>query len=60
VQAEGLVLPDMQVLHYLKQQEKDHDLRKYMGVLDQLLYRQNLGLPMPAWGKLTKTNLRVI
>jgi replication factor C subunit 3/5 len=60
LQAEGLVLPDMQVLHYLKQQEKDHDLRKYMGVLDQLLYLQNLGLPMPAWGKLTKTNLRVI
>lgn len=60
LEAEGLVLPDAQVLYYLQQQEKHRDLRKYMGVLDQLLLLKNDGLPMPAWGKATKATFRVI
>lgn len=47
--AEGLVLPDAQLLHYLKTEEHRGDLRKYMGILDKLLYLQQANLPMPAW-----------
>ena len=58
--AEGLVLPDAQVLYYLKQQEKHQDLRTYMGVLDDLLHINAAGLKFPAWGKAVRTNFRVI
>lgn len=60
LKAEGLVLPDAQVLYYLKQQEKYHDLRTYMAVLDDLLHINAAGLQFPAWGKAVRTNFRVI
>ena len=47
--AEGLVLPDQQVLHYLKTKQHFGDLRKYMHAIDELLLLQSMGEPMPAW-----------
>lgn len=49
LQAEGLVLSDAQVLHYLKTRENFGDLRKYMGVLDEILYLHASGDELPAW-----------
>lgn len=47
--AEGLNLPDAQVLHYLKEREHFGNLRKYMGVLDEILYMNASGAQLPAW-----------
>lgn len=47
--AEGLVLPDAQVRHYLKTKQHTGDLRKYFEVLDELLYLHSTGQPMPHW-----------
>ena len=47
--AEGLVLPDAQVRHYLMTKQHTGDLRKYFEVLDELLYLHSTGQPMPHW-----------
>lgn len=47
--SEGLNLPDQQVLHYLKSQERLMDLRKYFKLADELLYLHSNGLSFPAW-----------
>ena len=47
--AEGLVLPDAQVLSYLQTRKALGDIRQYFQVLDNLLYLTALGHPLPAW-----------
>lgn len=47
--AEGLVLPDAQVLHYLMTKQYSGDLRKYFAVLDELLFLHATRKPMPPW-----------
>ena len=47
--AEGLVLPDKQVLHYLTSKQHTGDIRQYMGILDELLFLDRSGSPMPNW-----------
>lgn len=47
--AEGLLLPDAQVRHYLKTKQHTGDLRKYFEVLDELLYLHSTGQTMPPW-----------
>lgn len=59
LQAEGLSLPDAQVLYYLKHVEHFMDLRKYFKVADELLFLQSNGLPFPSW-KTLKPALQVI
>jgi replication-associated recombination protein RarA len=49
LRAEGLNLPDAQVLHYLKTREYAGDLRKYMGLLDEILFLHASGEQLPAW-----------
>lgn len=49
LRTEGLMLPTQQVLCYLQTEAHRGDLRKYMQVLDKLLYLNAAGLPMPAW-----------
>ena len=41
-------LPDYQVLYHLKQVEQFGDLRKYCRCLDELIFLNNSGLPIPA------------
>jgi DNA polymerase III delta prime subunit len=48
LKAEGLVLPDYQVQYHLKQVEQFGDLRKYCRCLDELIFLNNSGLPIPA------------
>lgn len=59
LRSEGLHLPDQQVLHYLKAQERLMDLRKYFKVADDLLYMQRNGWPYPAWSGAAPT-LKVV
>jgi replication-associated recombination protein RarA len=47
--AEGLVLPDAQVLHYLAKMAVPQDWRQYMRVLDDLLMLHRSGMQLPAW-----------
>jgi len=49
--AEGLALPNEQVLSYLKTRDHFGDWRKYMAVMDELLYSNAQGLPLPAWSQ---------
>ena len=49
LRAEGLSLPDKQVLEYLKRYEHLMDLRKYFKVADELLYLRDQNLPFPPW-----------
>jgi replication-associated recombination protein RarA len=49
LRAEGLVLPDAQVLYYLKQIEHMGDLRKYLKKADELLFINRSDLPFPPW-----------
>lgn len=60
--AEGLVLPDAQVLHYLTTMASPHTLRKFLGVLDQLIFLHLQGLPMPPWqpAKPVKPKLSIV
>jgi DNA polymerase III delta prime subunit len=51
--AEGLSLPDKQVLEYLKRYEHLMDLRKYFKVADELLYLRDQNLSFPAWSAAT-------
>lgn len=59
LQAEGVTLPDSQVLHYLQQVENVMDLRKYFKVADELIFLHNNGLPFPRW-KAIKPALQVV
>lgn len=45
--AEGVQLPDQQVLHYLTQIEHTPDLRKYFAKADELIYLQKMGNAFP-------------
>jgi DNA polymerase III delta prime subunit len=56
---EGISLPDAQVLHYLKDVEHFFNLRKYLGVADQLIYLSHNNLPLPPWTSNPKL-LRVV
>ncbi len=47
LKAEGLVLPSDYVLQCLRTRESANDLRKYMGLLDELLMLHRTGEPMP-------------
>ena len=58
--AEGLVLPNAQVLSYLKTREHLGDWRKYMALLDELLFLAAQGLPTPAWSPSPGTVLSVV
>ena len=57
--AEGLTLPDAQVLHYLQQVEHLMDLRKYFKKADELLYLHSNGQPFPKW-KASASTLKVV
>jgi len=59
LQAEGILLPDAQVLYYLKHVEHLMDLRKYFKVADELVFLHGSGQSFPAW-KATKPALQVI
>ena len=51
LKSHGLTLPSAQLLHYLKTKEHAGDLRKYLDVVNELLYVHQSGLPMPPWQK---------
>ena len=57
--AEGVVLPDAQVLYYLQQVEHFMDLRKYFKTADELIFLSISKLPFPSWGVI-KPALKVI
>jgi len=59
LQKEGLVLPDAQVLHYLKMKEQFKDLRKYFKVADEILFLWNSDQEMPHW-KEQKISLKIV
>jgi len=59
LKAEGLNLPDAQVLYYLKQEEHLMDLRKYFKKADELLFLYNNGQTFPKW-KATTPSLTVV
>jgi len=59
LKAEGVVLPDAQVLHYLKSKEHFFDLRKYFRVADEILYLVSNNMALPPWGS-QKKPLRVV
>ena len=47
--AEGVRLPNRQVLEYLRGVERFGDLRKYLDCIEELLLLNSNGLPMPQW-----------
>ena len=49
LQAEGVNLPDQQVLAYLMTLEHLMDLRKYMRLLDSIIALSQNGMALPAW-----------
>jgi replication-associated recombination protein RarA len=49
LKAEEVDLPNAQVLFYLQNMANPRELRKYMGVLDQLIALHKMGLPYPQW-----------
>lgn len=49
LRTEGLDLPDQQVMYYLVNQVVLRDVRKYMGLIDKLLYLHSQGQALPAW-----------
>ena len=59
LKAEGLVLPDAQVLHYLKTKEHFKDLRKYFKVAEEILFLWNSDQEMPHW-KEQKLSLKIV
>lgn len=59
LKAEGLSLPNQQVLEYLKGKEHFHDLRKYFKVADELLYLYKDNSPFPSWSG-SKTALKAV
>jgi replication-associated recombination protein RarA len=60
LKAEGLSLPDAQVLHYLKQVEHLMDFRKYFKKADELIFLRDSGVPFPAWKAASAPVLKVI
>ena len=60
LKAEGLVLPDAQVLHYLKQVEHMMDMRKYFGKADDMLLLHRSGSTFPAWSAAAAPALKVV
>ena len=60
LKAEGLVLPDAQVLHYLKQVEHLMDMRKYFGKADDMLLLHRSGSKFPAWSAPVAPTLKVV
>ena len=63
LQAEGVNLPDAQVLHYLTQIEYQADLRKYFMKLDEIIFLSSTGQllpPAPSSVFTTKPSFRVI
>ncbi len=60
LKAEGLSLPDAQVLHYLKQVEHLMDFRKYFKKADDLIFLRDSGLPFPAWKAAPAPVLKVV
>lgn len=60
LRAEGLSLPDAQVLHYLKQVEHMMDFRKYFKKADELIFLRDSGLQFPAWNGAPKPVLKAI
>lgn len=56
---EGLVLPDEQVLSYLKVQERLGSLRKYTTAIEELLVMKANELPFPQWSG-QKPSLKVV
>jgi replication-associated recombination protein RarA len=57
--AEGLTLPDAQVLCYLRLVEHFMDLRKYFKQADELLFLHRTNQPLPAW-KVAPPKLKVV
>lgn len=49
LQAEGVNLPDQQVLAYLMTLEHLRDIRKYMRYLDSIIALSKHGMALPAW-----------
>ncbi|WP_350296964.1 AAA family ATPase [Limnohabitans sp. Rim8] len=60
LKAEGLSLPDAQVLHYLKQVEHLMDFRKYFKKADELIFLRDSGLQFPSWNGAPKPVLKAI
>lgn len=60
LQHEGLVLPDQQVQGLLAAWDHVGSLRKYMGLLDELLFLHKNGLPIPSVPNITKASLKVV
>jgi replication-associated recombination protein RarA len=60
LQAEGLILPNYQVEYHLSQWEQFSDLRKYLACLDELLFMNNSGLPIPTAPQPTKPSLSIV
>jgi DNA polymerase III delta prime subunit len=50
LKGEGLTLPNVQVLSYLKSVERFGDLRKYTDLLEELLLLHKTGQQLPNWG----------
>jgi replication-associated recombination protein RarA len=48
LQAEGVKLPNAQVLHYLTQIQHTPDIRKYCRKVDEIIFLVNSSLPLPA------------
>ena len=59
LQAEGLSLPNQQVLSYLKTAEHWADWRKYLTIADELLFLHKSGSTFPTW-KATTPVLQVV
>ena len=63
LQAEGVNLPDAQVLYYLTQIEYQADLRKYFMKLDEIIFLSSTGQllpPAPSSAFTTKPSFTVI
>lgn len=59
---EGIVLPNSQVQYYLQTMATPQDLRKYMKVLDQIIFLHNQCSALPRWQppKPTKPKLCIV
>ena len=60
LQAEGLILPDHQVEFHLAKWEQFGSLRKYLRCLDELLFLNSSGLPIPSAPQPIKPSLSVV
>ena len=60
LQAEGLILPNHQVEFHLAKWEQFGSLRKYLRCLDELLFLNSSGLPIPSAPQPIKPSLSVV